>query len=117
MKKTLIIAFTLACSMLTAQDTICVMVTLNEVIKFDYYTSEVIESFESIDEITFTVADNQVLCLHLYDGKRRFRGLTITSSDGRVSNLDNVSSKDDVYYTVEDFNVETVKVSKPRSKR
>lgn len=117
MKKTLIIAFTLVCSMLTAQDTICVMVTLNEVIKFDYYTSEVIESFESTGDITFTLADNQVLCLHLYDGKRRFRGLTITSSDGYVSDLDNVSSKDQVYYTLEDFNVESVKVSKPRRNR
>lgn len=117
MKKTLIIAFTLVCSMLTAQDTICVMVTLNEVIKFDYYTSEVIESFESTGDITFTVADNQVLCLHLYDGKRRFRGLTITSSDGYVSDLDNVSSKDQVYYTLEDFNVESVKVSKSRRNR
>tara|TARA_R110000850_G_scaffold68234_4_gene152428 strand:+ start:240 stop:521 length:282 start_codon:yes stop_codon:yes gene_type:complete len=93
------------------------MVTLNEVIKFDYYTSEVIESFESTGDITFTVADNQVLCLHLYDGKRRFRGLTITSSDGYVSDLDNVSSKDQVYYTLEDFNVESVKVSKPRRNR
>jgi antitoxin (DNA-binding transcriptional repressor) of toxin-antitoxin stability system len=117
MKKTLIIAFTLLCSALTAQDTICVMVTLNEVIKFNYHTSEVIDRLEATDDITLTVANNQVLCLHLYDGKKRFRSLTITSSDGRVSDLDNVPSKDDVYYTVEDFNVETVRVSKPRPKR
>jgi len=117
MKKIPIIAFTLLCSALTAQDTICVMVTLNEIIKFNYYTSEVIESFESTDEITLTVADNQVLCLHLFDGKRRFRGLTITSSDGYISDLDGISSKDQVFYTLEDFNVESVKVSKSRRKR
>lgn len=117
MKKILIIAFTLLCSALTAQDTICVMVTLNEIIKFDYYTSEVIESFESTDEITLTLADDQVLCLHLFDGKRRFRGLTITSSDGYISDIDGILSKDQVFYTLEDFNVESVKVSKSRRKR
>lgn len=117
MKKILTIAFTIACSMLTAQDTICVMVTLNEVVKFNYHTSEVVESFESTDEITLTVANNQVLCLHLFDGKRRFRGLTITSSDGHVDDLDDVLSKDQVFYTIEDFNVKSVRVSKPRRKR
>ena len=85
---------------INAQDTICVMVTLDELITFNYQTSEVIKRQPHNDflPISITVKDTEVLCLHLSDDKRRFRDITTIWEDGDHRH-DTFESKDDVYYT------------------
>tara|TARA_R110002110_G_scaffold113434_1_gene281661 strand:+ start:440 stop:769 length:330 start_codon:yes stop_codon:yes gene_type:complete len=81
-----------------AQDTICTMVKTNEVIEFNYQTSEVIEREDYKGIVFIEVKDGEVLCLHLYDGKRRKRKVITTYSNGEQV-IQRLQSKDDVYYS------------------
>jgi len=97
-----------------AQDTTCVMITLDEVITFNYQTSKIIER-EPIEGITtLRVEEDEVLCLHLRDKKRRFRDVTTTWDDGDHRH-DTFESKDDVYFTPHGFGAMWVEIG--RSKR
>jgi len=97
-----------------AQDTTCVMITLDEVITFNYQTSKIIDR-EPIEGITtLRVEEGEVLCLHLRDKKRRFRDVTTTWYDGDHRH-DTFESKDDVYFTPYGFGAIWVEVG--RSKR
>ena len=111
-----LVFFTLMLTALTikAQDTTCVMITLDEVITFNYQTSKIIER-EPIEGITtLRVEENEVLCLHLRDKKRRFREVTTTFDDGDHRH-DTFESKDDVYFTPYGFGGIWVEIG--RSKR
>ena len=101
-----------------AQDTICVMVTPDELITFDYQTSEVInrQPQNAFLPITIHVEDTEVLCLHLLDEKRRFRDVTTTWEDGDHFH-DTLESKDDVYYTPHGFGGLDVEVSEARRRK
>ena len=93
--------FTLMLTALTtnAQDTICIMLTHEEQITFNFQTSEVIHREPLHDTIAYIRVDSsQVLCLHLLDEKRRFREITTTWDDGDHRH-DTFKSKDDVYFT------------------
>ena len=81
-----------------SQDTTCTMVTLDEKIEFNYQTNEIIDR-EDYKETVYIKADyREVLCLHLYDEKKRYRKVIITYPDGeRVVEV--LDSKDDVYYS------------------
>ena len=83
-----------------AQDTTCVMITPDELITFDYNTSEVVkrQPHNAFIPISINVKEHEVLCLHFFDEKRRFRDVTTTWDDGDHSH-DTFKSKDDVYYT------------------
>ena len=80
-----------------SQDTTCTMVKVDQVLKFNYQTSEVIDREDYKGTVFIEVAYREVLCLHLYDKKKRVRKVIITYPDGEqvVQRLD---SKDDVYY-------------------
>jgi hypothetical protein len=98
MKHITTIAFMLVCATISAQDTLCVMITFNEVINFDFDSSEVIDRAPLTDVTTLRVDSGEVMCLHLYDGKRRFRHVTTFFDDGDHSH-DTLESKDDVYFS------------------
>jgi hypothetical protein len=99
-----------------AQDTICIMLTHDEQITFDFYTSKVLYREPLHDETAYIrVEPNEVLCLHLLDEKRRFRDITTTWDDGDHLH-DTFPSKDDVYFTAYGFGGIDVEVS-PAKKR
>jgi hypothetical protein len=81
-----------------AQDTTCTMIKPNKVIEFDYKTSEIINIDNYSGIVFIEVKDGEVLCLHLYDNKRRKRKVTITYPNGEqvVQRLD---SESNVYFT------------------
>jgi len=100
-----------------AQDTICVMLTHDERITFDYYTSEVLYREDSHDEIEHIRVDStEVLCLHLLDEKRRFRDVTTTFDDGDHRH-DTFESKDNVYFTPFGFGGINVEVGPARRRK
>ena len=98
MKHILTIAFMLVCATISAQDTLCVMITLDEVIDFDFDSSEVIGRAPLTDVTTLRVDSGEVMCIHLYDDKRRFRDVTVFYDDGDHTH-DTFESKDDVYFS------------------
>jgi hypothetical protein len=97
-----------------AQDTICIMLTHDERILFDFQTSEVMHRVALHDTITYIRVDSsEVLCLHLLDEKRRFREITTTWDDGDHRH-DTFKSKDDVYFTPYGFGGIDVEVGPAR---
>ena len=81
-----------------SQDTICTMVRLHEVVEFNYQTDEVISRYDSEKPAIITIGYQEVLCLHLYDEKKRFRKVITTYSDGdKTTHI--LESKDNVYYS------------------
>ena len=89
-----------------AQDTTCTMVTKDEVLKFNYYTDEVLRSREHTKGSVFIdVGYNQVECLHLYDKVYRVRKVVLTYDDGtQVSEV--VDSKSNIYYATGPVRIE-----------
>ena len=116
MKQILTIISILMGSVLLAQDTLCVMMCLDEIINFNYETSEIIDRFNHDGDYEIKVNEGQVLCLDLSDDKNRFRDVTTTFSDGdHIHNTFN--SKSNVIYTREDWGEITVHVSKARRRK
>ena len=81
-----------------AQDTICTMVGLDEVLEFNYQTSEVIEREDYKGIVFIEVKDGEILCLHLYDKVKRKRKVTTTYPNGEQT-VHRLQSKDNVYYS------------------
>ena len=98
-----------------SRDTICVMVTLDETINFDYQTSEIIDREKNEGTTTIRVEANEVLCLHLLDEKRGFRDVTIAYDDN-TSDHETFKSKDNVLFSAHGYGAMTVRVSKARRK-
>ena len=98
--KKITLSVALLASVLTAkaQDTICTMVKVNEVLEFNYKTSEIIkrESYKGI--VFIEVGYREVLCLHLYDEKRNKRKVIVTYPSGKQI-VDRLKSRDNVYFT------------------
>ena len=121
-KTFLIIALAFYTMMLTAlttnaQDTICIMLTHNERITFNFQTSEVLYREALHDTITYIRVDSsEVLCLHLLDEKRRFREITTIWDDGDHRH-DTFKSKDNVYFTAYGFGGIDVEVSPARRRK
>jgi len=81
-----------------SQDTICTMVRLHEVVEFNYQTNEVASRYDSKKPAIINVGYQEVLCLHLYDEKKRFRKVITTYDDGeKTTHI--LESKDNVYYS------------------
>ena len=98
------------------QDTICIMLTQDEQITFNFQTSEVTHRELLHGETAYIrVEPDEVLCLHLYDEKRRFRDITTIWDDGDHRH-DTFESKDDVYFTAYGYGGLDVEVS-PAKKR
>jgi len=116
MKQILTIAFMLVCATISAQDTLCVMITLDEIINFDYETSEVINRFNHEGDYQLKIDSSEILCLHFSDEKKRFRDVTTTFSDGdHMHNTFN--SEDNVIFSKEDWGDFTINISEPRRKK
>ena len=98
--KKITLSVALLASVLTtkAQDTICTMVKVDEVLEFNYKTSEVIDRKDYKGIVFIEVGYREVLCLHLYDNKRRKRKVTITYPDGEQV-VEKLDSKDNVYFS------------------
>ena len=99
------------------QDTICIMLTHDEQITFNFQTSEVTHREPLHEETAYIrVEPGEVLCLHLLDEKRRFRDITTTWDDGDHRH-DTFPSKDDVYFTAYGFGGIDVEVSPARRRK
>jgi len=98
MKHILTIAFMLVCATISAQDTLCVMITPDEVITFDFQTSTVTNRVLAEGITRLRVEPGEVMCLHLLDEKRRFRHVTTFYDDGDHSH-EVFESKDNVYFS------------------
>jgi len=120
-KTFLIIALAFYTMMLTAittnaQDTTCVMICLDEVINFDFQTSEVLNRYDHEGDLELRIEDGEVLCLHLFDNKKRFRDITTTFSDGdHMHNTFN--TKDNVVFSNESWGSITIHISKARRRK
>ena len=94
------ISIALLTTMLTtkAQDTICTMVKTDQVLEFNYKTSEVVNREDYKGIVFIEVKDGEVLCLHLYEKVKRKRKVTVTYPNGEqvVQRLD---SESNVYFT------------------
>tara|TARA_B110000091_G_scaffold168961_1_gene181176 strand:+ start:121 stop:549 length:429 start_codon:yes stop_codon:yes gene_type:complete len=118
MNKLIALLFGIIAFNVNAQDTICVMVTLDELIVFDYQTSEVEtrQPHNDFTPISIEVKDTEVLCLHLYDEKRKFRDVTTVWEDGDHSH-DTFASKDDVYFTPYGYGAMEIEISEARRRK
>jgi len=116
MKQILTIAFMLAGSAMFAQDTLCVMMCLDEVIYFDYQTSEIKTRFDHTGDFELPIKDGEVLCLHFSDEKRMFRDVVTTFDDGSHMH-DTFNSKDNVVFTGNDWGDITVEISEARRRK
>ena len=94
-----------------SQDTTCTMVKVDEVLEFNYQTSEIIEREDYKGAVFIEVGYREVLCLHLYDNVKRKRKVIITYPDGEQV-VDKLDSKDDVYFS--QIGPLTVEVQKPK---
>ena len=113
MNKLIAILFGLTTLCAHAQDTTCVMITLDEILTFDFQTSKVLERTQNTDAVFLTVNEGELMCLHLYDSKKRMREVTITFIDGSVI-IEDFDSKDEVLYSpVGPFMLE---ISQPQKK-
>ena len=115
--KQILIALLMLCSInAKSQDTLCVMICLDEVINFNYETSKIIDRFDHTGDYEIKVNEGQVLCLDLSDDKNRFRDVTTTFSDG--DHMHNTfDSKDNVIYTRKHWGEIIVHVSEARRKK
>ena len=116
MKQILTIAFMLVCATISAQDTLCVMITLDEVIYFDYQTSDVTGRYDNTGKFSLGVGSDYVMCLHFSDGKKRFRDVVTTFDDN--SHIHNTfNTKDNVLYTGGEWGDITIDISEPRRRK
>ena len=116
MRNLFTVAFMLVCTTLCAQDTLCVMVCLDEIIHFDYKKSEILYRYDHKDELEIKVKEGEVLCLHLCDEKKRYRDVTTTFEDGdHIHNT--FDSFDNSIYTRENWGDITIHISEARRKK
>ena len=116
MKQILTIAFTLIGSVMFAQDTLCVMICQDEIINFNYDTSDIINRFDHTGKYEIKINNGEVLCLHLNDEQKRFREVKVKFNDGeQITNVFN--SFDNVLYTKENWGSAVVFVSECKRKR
>ena len=115
MKQILTIAFMLMGSAMLAQDTLCVMICLDEILYFDYQTSEVKTRFDHTGDFELPVTEGEVMCLHFCDEKKRFRDVTTTFENGDHTH-NTFNSKDNVIFSDEKWGNITIHISEARRK-
>ena len=94
-----------------SQDTTCTMVRPHEVVEFNYSTNKIISRYDNKKTTIIEVEYQEILCLHLYDKKKRFRKVITTLANGEVI-VDVLDSKDNVYYS--SLGTVKVEVRRPR---
>ena len=91
----LVFGFTIA----NAQDTTCTFFNHELVLKFNYQTSKIIGSDKHEEKYYDIIVNNEdVLCLHLTDKKKRVRNIITTFTDG-FTYKEVLDSKNHVYYS------------------
>ena len=116
MKQILTALMLLASLTLYSQDTLCVMMCLDEVIYFDYKTSKIKTRFDHVGDFEIPVREGEVMCLHFSDGKKRFRDVTTTFEDGDHSH-ETFNSKDNVVFSKKNWGNFTIHISEARRKK
>ena len=118
MNKLIALLFGIIALNVNAQDTICVMVTPDELLTFDYQTSEVIKRQPHNDfiPISINVEDDEVLCLHLFDEKRRYRDIYCEFDDGDHNHA-TFNSKDNLIKSKNEWGSFTIEISEPRRRK
>ena len=98
--KKITLSVALLASVLTAkaQDTICTMVKTDQVLEFNYQTSEVINREDYKGIVFIEVNYGELLCLHLYDKVKRKRRVTTTYPNGEQV-VQRLNSKNNIYFT------------------
>ena len=120
MKQILTIAFMLICSVINAQDTTVVMVTLNEILTFKWHEPDsVLTKVDHKGKVNFKVQPDTVICLHLYDRFERWRDITSVSLNGVESDYvdGTVASTAAAFYCLPNTDGIEVTVSKARRRR
>ena len=116
MKQILTTAFILIGSVMFAQDTLCVMICLDEVIDFNFQTSKITNRTAHEGDFEIKVKEGEVMCLHLCDEKKGFRDVTTTFEDGdHIHNT--FDSFDNVIFTRENWGDVTIHISEPRRRK
>ena len=116
MKQILTICMMLMSLVSYSQDTLCTMVTRDEIIIFDYNTSKITNRVNHKGEYTLRVEDGKVMCLHLCDEKKGYRDVTTFFEDG--SHMHNTfDAFDNAIYSGEDWGDITISVSKARRRK
>ena len=106
----------LVCTTISAQDTLCVMICLDEVLHFDYETSKVLYRYDHEGRLQLKVQDGEVMCLHFSDEKKRFREILTTFEDGtHIHNT--INSKDNVLYSKDNWGDIIIDISDDMRKR
>ena len=96
-----------------SQDTLCVMICLDEVIDLNYKPSKITNRTDHKGDFEINVREGEVMCLHLCDEKRRYRDVTTTFEDGdHIQNT--FDSFDNVVFTRESWGNITIRISEPR---
>ena len=116
MKQILTIAFTLIGSVMFAQDTLCVMICLDEVINFNYQTSKIINRTAHKGDFEIKVKEGEIMCLHLCDEKKRYRDVTTTFENGDHTH-NTFDSFDNVVFSKESWGNVTIHISEPRRRK
>ena len=111
-----VILFWLTINACLAQDTLYMMVRQNDIIEFDYSTMTITDRFLHKGSYEIRVNENQVLGLHMWDKKKRFRDIKIIFDDNTVI-TNTFNSESILYYTKNPWPALTVVVSEPRRKR
>ena len=99
-----------------SQDTLCVMLTQESVVHFDFKSSDILSEREHSGDLTLNVDDGQVMCLHLYDKEDRFRDLTTTFSNGDHMH-GSFDSKNNVFFSNIEWGSFEVHISESRIKK
>ncbi len=82
-----------------SQDTICTLFKDREVFEFDYYKSEILNVVEQEEKFyEIEVKHGDILCLDLWDGRKRFRKVIIEYFNGEVLK-EFLDSNDKTYYS------------------
>jgi len=115
--KQILIALLILCSInAKSQDTLCVMICLDEVIDFNYQTSEIINRTDHEGDFEIKVNEGEIMCLHFNDDKERFRDVTVTFADGYLKH-DTFNSRDHVIFSKESWGNFTIHVSESRRRK
>ena len=86
-----------ALSLNAQTDTTGTMVRNTDILEFNFQTSKVTNQYVFEDSLDIYVKANEVLCLHLYTGKRK-KLKVVTVHDGHAHE-DFLQSKNNTYYT------------------
>ena len=115
-----VILFWLTINTVCAQDTTVVMVTLNEILTFEWGEPDtVLTRVEHKGEVKFEVQQDTVICLHLFDEFERWRDITSMSLNGVESDYidGTVASTAAAFYCLPNTDGIEVTVSKARRRK